>query len=279
MKVDVVLSFVAYFLLDALVIQVMHMLTGNKLNKKGIIVFFLILNSCITAIALNEDQLDAMSYFIKNIVFIYYIFSRLVLYAISFKKINKQIIWLFLVTSATNQIYSNITKQITTSSYRVIIAYILESLIIAFAIIYIKWKKKEEVYRQIISSLPKKLYVLVLVMLIIAAVFVMAATRDDTEDIIQYVLLPSMIGLVLSTVAVVKIGISEAEKKANVDILSKQVESQIGYYEKINKIYGEFRSFRHDYKNHVLCLRGLIAADKKEEALEYMKTMQDMSSV
>ena len=279
MKVDVVLSFVAYFLLDALVIQVMHMLTGNKLNNKSIIVFFLILNSCITAIALNEDQLDAMSYFIKNIVFIYYIFSRLVLYAISFKKINKQIIWLFLVTSATNQIYSNITKQITTSSYRVIIAYILESLIIAFAIIYIKWKKKEEVYRQIISSLPKKLYVLVLVMLIIAAVFVMAATRDDTEDIIQYVLLPSMIGLVLSTVAVVKIGISEAEKKANVDILSKQVESQIGYYEKINKIYGEFRSFRHDYKNHVLCLRGLIAADKKEEALEYMKTMQDMSSV
>ena len=42
MKVDVVLSFVAYFLLDALVIQVMHMLTRNKLNKKGIIVFFLI---------------------------------------------------------------------------------------------------------------------------------------------------------------------------------------------------------------------------------------------
>ena len=52
MKVDVVLSFVAYFLLDALVIQVMHMLTGNKLNKKGIIVFFLILNSCITIINL-----------------------------------------------------------------------------------------------------------------------------------------------------------------------------------------------------------------------------------
>lgn len=279
MKVDVVLSFVAYFLLDALVIQVMHMLTDNKLNKKGIIVFFLILNSCITAIALNEDQLDAMSYFIKNIVFIYYIFSRLVLYAISFKKINKQIIWLFLVTSATNQIYSNITKQITTSSYRVIIAYILESLIIAFAIIYIKWKKKEEVYRQIISSLPKKLYVLVLVMLIIAAVFVMAATRDDTEDIIQYFLLPSMIGLVLSTIAIIKIGISESEKNSEVALLSKQMENQIGYYEKINKIYDEFRSFRHDYKNHVLCLRGLIAADKKEEALEYMNTMQDMSSV
>ena len=95
----------------------------------------------------------------------------------------------------------------------------------------------------------------------------------------QYFLIPSMIGLVISTIAIIKIGISETEKKANVDILSKQVESQIGYYEKINKIYCEFRSFRHDYKNHVLCLRGLIAADKKEEALEYMNTMQDMSSV
>lgn len=57
------------------------------------------------------------------------------------------------------------------------------------------------------------------------------------------------------------------------------MEHQIEYYEKINKIYGEFRSFRHDYKNHVLCLRGLIAAGKTDDALEYMESMQDMSSI
>ena len=282
MKVDFVLAFVSYFVLENLVIHLVHMLTGNEINKKGIIAFFIGVNAFITAVLLSENSMRV----IKNIskvlflvVVVYYIIARLVLYSVSFKGINKQTIWLFLATFATNQIYSNITKQITDSSYRVISAYFIEILFLTCAYIYIKRKKKEDVYRQVIASLPKKLYLLVIVMLMIASVFVMAATRDDAESVIQYFLLPSMIGLVISTVAVVKISISETEKKANIDVLSRQVEGQIEYYEKINKIYGEFRSFRHDYKNHVLCLRGLIAANKKEEALEYMETMQDMSSL
>jgi hypothetical protein len=203
-----------------------------------------------------------------------------VLYVLVFRKISIKLVYIFLIVLSTNQIYANLIKTIILDENILNgIAYLIEFIVLLAFMVYIKKRHKEEMYKRIIASLPRKLYVLILVMLLIASVFVMAALRDDTDGIMQYFLIPSMIGLVISTIAIIKIGISETEKKANVDILSKQVESQIGYYEKINKIYGEFRSFRHDYKNHVLCLRGLIAADKKEEALEYMNTMQDMSSV
>lgn len=281
-NIELVISFILYFLLDSLVIQFTQLLTGNEIRKKAVTAALIAINAIPIIIALDSKCLDFIgdiSIHLKRLVLIYSIFARFILYAIVFKKVDKQIIWLFLATFATNQIYSNITKQITDSSYKVVLAYLLEVILLAFSMIYIKRKKKDEVYRQTFSSLPQKLYILVLIMLIIASIFVMAALRDDIENITKYLLLPSMIGLVLSTIAILKIGVSESEKKSAIALLSKQVENQIEYYEKINKIYGEFRSFRHDYKNHVLCLRGLIAADKKSEALEYMDTIQDMSSV
>ena len=87
-----------------------------------------------------------------------------------------------------------------------------------------------------------------------------------------------IVGLIMATVLIVRVSISEAEKRASIELLSKQVENQIAYYEKINKIYDEFRSFRHDFKNHVLCLRGFISANRIDDAVEYMNEMIDMAS-
>lgn len=282
MRVDVILSFVSYFLLDSLIIYTVHLLTGNTINTKITIVLLTCLNAFTTSVILNEGlirDIKNVSMFVFYLIAFYSFFERFILYAVSFKKIDKQIVWLFLAMNATNQIYSNITIRMIDSSYRVILAYFIEAFIIMLAIVYIKRNKKEVIYRQIVNSLSQKLYILILVLLYIASFFIMVAFRDDTADIMQYFLIPSMIGLVISTIALVKISVSESEKNSEVALLSKQVENQIEYYEKINKIYSEFRSFRHDYKNHVLCLRGLIAADKKEEVLKYMETMQEMSSI
>ena len=270
--------FLLSFFLEAIIIQLLHWLTDLKVKSKVLAVGFLLITSVFTAFIENNILVEAKE--IRIFIAIYYAIRNLILYVCVFRKVNWKIIYVFIASCATNQIYSNFFKQIIYDRvFKLSASYLLEIIILSLIMIQIKRKKKESVYQQLINSLSKKLYVLILVMLLIAAVFVMAATRDDTEDVIQYFLLPSMIGLVISTIAVIKIGISETEERAEVAVLSKQVENQIGYYEKINKIYGEFRSFRHDYKNHVLCLRSLIAADKKEEALEYMKTMQDMSSV
>lgn len=54
-------------------------------------------------------------------------------------------------------------------------------------------------------------------------------------------------------------------------ILEKQVNEQVDYYKKINKIDKELRNFRHDYKNHMICVQSLIEAKEYAEATEYLE--------
>ena len=122
---------------------------------------------------------------------------------------------MFLIARSTNQIYYNIFKTIfSDGNITLSVAYIMESIVLILSMMYIRKNNKEELYRQIIDSLPRKLYVLILIMLLIASVFVMAATRKGVSGYITYLLLPAMIGLIISTIAIVKIGISEAEKNS-----------------------------------------------------------------
>lgn len=273
----IIFEFVTYIILESLMVQNIHMLTNCKIKSKTVAFITICVFSAINSFT---DELGKIPKVLAVLILAYLLVNRLLLYIVVFKKINLKLIYVFLIARSTNQIYYNIFKTIfSDGNITLSVAYIMESIVLILSMMYIRKNNKEELYRQIIDSLPRKLYVLILIMLLIASVFVMAATRKGVSGYITYLLLPAMIGLIISTIAIVKIGISEAEKNSEVDLLSKQMENQIGYYEKINKIYDEFRSFRHDYKNHVLCLRGLIAADKKEEALEYMNTMQDMSSV
>ncbi|WP_242940795.1 sensor histidine kinase [Ruminococcus albus] len=107
----------------------------------------------------------------------------------------------------------------------------------------------------------------------------MGENQPDHELFYKRYILPSMIGLIVFVFSIIKISISEAEKRTTIDMLSKQVENEIKYYEKINTIYGEFRSFRHDFKNHIICLRSLIDAKENDKAVEYIDDIESLSSV
>ena len=54
-------------------------------------------------------------------------------------------------------------------------------------------------------------------------------------------------------------------------ILEKQVNEQVDYYKKIDKIDKDLRDFRHDYKNHMICVQSLLDAKEYSEATEYIK--------
>ncbi|MBR6242018.1 MAG: Spo0B domain-containing protein, partial [Ruminococcus sp.] len=278
---NMILRFIMYIVLESMIVWYICIFTDNRPPGKIYTASVITLNSALMVFSITlSDKTEQLSVIVCLLMYLYWFLYRLLTYVCIFRKFNIQMIYIFILTSATNQIYYNLIKQvISVKEVRTWTSYMLEAAVLAAILVLIRKKGKEKVYKQIIHSLPRRLYVLILVLLLIASVFVMAAMRDDAQSIIQYFLIPSMIGLVLSTIAIVRISISESEKKSAVELLSRQIEGQIEYYEKINRIYAEFRSFRHDYKNHVLCLRGLIAADKTDEALEYMETMQDMSSL
>lgn len=277
-NVNIIFIFLTYVFLEILVIQLGSQLLNLKIKNKLLTFIVIVINAIPISIVGSDNFID-INNSLYNVICIYVAFCRLILYMLVFRKINLKVLYIYFYMMLTNQIYSNMMKNIFDESIIAGAAFAAEALVLGAIAIYIKKKNKGYIYRDILGKLPKKLYVLILIMLFIAAIFVMGSTMENHEIYEKYLLMPSMIGLVISIVAVIKISISETEEKSVVNLLSKQVEGQVEYYEKINKIYGEFRSFRHDYKNHVLCLRSLIAADKKAEALEYMETMQNMSSL
>ena len=61
-------------------------------------------------------------------------------------------------------------------------------------------------------------------------------------------------------------------------ILTEQIDNQVEYYKRINQLHSEFRSFRHDLKNHIICLRSLIEENETEKAVEYINDIEYMSS-
>lgn len=53
---------------------------------------------------------------------------------------------------------------------------------------------------------------------------------------------------------------------------------QVEHYQKINKLTDDLREFRHEYKNHMICLQSTLEKKQFDETLDYVKsiTKQEM---
>lgn len=56
-------------------------------------------------------------------------------------------------------------------------------------------------------------------------------------------------------------------------LLEKQIKAQVNYYEKIDKLNDDVRQFRHDYRNHLLCIQGMLKAKEYDEATAYIENL------
>lgn len=61
--------------------------------------------------------------------------------------------------------------------------------------------------------------------------------------------------------------------KRSAELLDKQLDMQARYYEKIDEMTTDIRKFRHDYKNHMHCLKSLLGNQKVDDALKYLDSI------
>ena len=59
-------------------------------------------------------------------------------------------------------------------------------------------------------------------------------------------------------------------------LLENQIQTQISYYEDREKTYAEIRRFKHDYINHISCIRSMLKAERYDEISEYLGNITDM---
>ena len=249
-------------------------------NIRALDIFLITLVTSPSILLAGNNDGDAFPYPLRLTVFAVYFIGQLSAYFFVYRKIGLRLLYFYLLTFNIPQIFYNIISAFTDNYVLAnVISFALNSLLSALLIVYMDKKGNLPFIRDLTRAVPAGTYILLLVFMFIASVFVEVENRHYSAVLTEAFLLIVMAALIAAAVTVVRISISETEKRFSVKLLSNQAENQIAYYKKINRIYDEFSSFRHDYKNHVLCLRSLIAAGKTDEALEYMQTMQEMSSV
>lgn len=249
-------------------------------NHRAVNIFLMMLVTAPSVFLVNRGTEDILPYPLRLGLFAFYILGQLGIYFLTYRKINIRLLYSFLFMVNIPQIFLNFFDAFI-ENYTIsnMISFAIVAMLFASLIFTIIRKGSRGFICDLVNSLPARLYITVLIFSYVASIHVLAENVSSTKAYISLFQLLSMTALIAAAVSVTRISISEAEKRSTVELLSSQMEHQIEYYEKINKIYSEFRSFRHDYKNHVLCLRGLIAAGKTDDALEYMESMQDMSSI
>lgn len=68
--------------------------------------------------------------------------------------------------------------------------------------------------------------------------------------------------------------IAKEHYKVENKTLESQIKSQYSYYEKLDRVTKETRAIKHDMKNHLIVIRGLVEKGEMEEVKEYLDSIQ-----
>lgn len=128
--------------------------------------------------------------------------------------------------------------------------------------------------------IPKSVAVLVLLCAFVLEGIITLITFDTTQVDVQkditvfFLVIFVMLIFVIMTIFL----ISSASKKYFEDtsaLLENQIKNQIAHYEAIDTMRKEYHSFRHDYLNHMKCIRSLVQSGNNIEAEEYIAELSN----
>lgn len=199
-------------------------------------------------------------------------------YAVIFRKRDLSMLYISILSFVLNTNYTSVMHLFTDQKMPLnIAACIAEACVTALLLFYIGRKDRAAVIAHSLTLIPKKLYITALVFLFLFAAFVHATVIPKLNPIARIMILPVVLIISYIIARILSISAAEREHKRISELLTVQLENQVAYYQKINDIYTEFRAFRHDYRNHLLCLRGLLAENEVQRACEYMDQIESMS--
>ncbi len=199
-------------------------------------------------------------------------------YCLSFGKCNLTMFYLSPLAFVLSSNYSNIIRLVIIKRLPLnILSCLLETVIILLIIIYLSRCVETAVIIRSLRIIPWHLYIVILIFLYLMSFFGFVSLYPEFVNISRLLILPVTIMCVYIVSKVIRISAAELEHKRISDLLVLQFENQVEYYEKINSLYTEFRAFRHDFKNHLICLHTLLDENETEKAITYLNDIELMS--
>ena len=147
---------------------------------------------------------------------------------------------------------------------------------IAAYIFMLRTEAAGERFRDSLKLISRKIYVLLLIVLTVIGNLCgnlsSIASLAGKYNRINYFLTAVMVLLFLIImVSFVFSSISRQYYENISGIMEKAVEQQLEHYEKVGELDEELRRFRHDYRNHMSCLRSLMDEGEYARADEYLR--------
>lgn len=146
-------------------------------------------------------------------------------------------------------------------------------------------KNHQNQIRNSIRLLPKRLYILILIVLVFIGELCGNMAVESSElffdnKINSFLTVLTIMAFLTIIISFVFSSISRQYYESILGIMEKQMVGQVEHYQKINKLTDDLREFRHDYKNHMICLQAMLEKGLLDDAIEYTKniTKQDLVS-
>ena len=204
--------------------------------------------------------------------------------ALIFHKKKKRAIYvsaMFLIIDSIMQSLSCIILELFSINYNQ--TYLTKGVSVIFYIISLLLvtklqRKRKNMIRSGLKIIPDHLYVLILVALLLSGEmfgcipidFERVKIRNNIINFSAVLIVPIFMVLIIYLL----FNCISKQYFENISLLmEKQVEQQVEHYKKINKLTDDLREFRHDYKNHMICLQSLLNNKQYDEALSYVKSI------
>ena len=204
--------------------------------------------------------------------------------ALIFHKKKKRAIYvsaMFLIIDSIMQSLSCIILELFSINYNQ--TYLTKGVSVIFNIISLLLvtklqRKRKNMIRSGLKIIPDHLYVLILVALLLSGEmfgcipidFERVKIRNNIINFSAVLIVPIFMVLIIYLL----FNCISKQYFENISLLmEKQVEQQVEHYKKINKLTDDLREFRHDYKNHMICLQSILNNKQYDEALSYVKSI------
>lgn len=148
-------------------------------------------------------------------------------------------------------------------------------ILISFLIIQRKTYKKQKIISEAALSIPTHNYIFMFIAVFLESglIEILNFNTEKIEIQLTAAKFLSLLLIIIIAALIVSLTVNVIYQKYynNLNqLLKEQVKLQIQHYEKQEKLNAEIRGFRHDFNNHVKCLKSLMNSERYTEAQSYL---------
>lgn len=251
-------------------------------NKSLVVslVFIALVSVCFNVVFCFQNTAARLIFLIINY------FKFVMVAIIAYRKFSIKIVCLtFILNSICNICKVGISFLIpmeqTFATYTSELTLLTIRIIVLILVVIFKKHSERNYSGNILGILPNHIYIIVLVNIFLADGLIETANFKTTnvtekEAIIKVIAVFLTICIIAALISLL---LSVVSKKYYSDInsmLEGQIQAQISYYEAREKNYTEIRKFKHDYINHINCVRSLLQAGRYDDVSEYLESLSDI---